>query len=130
MKLTIFLLNCHLLSSLAVPDPGFPRRGGANPKGGAPTYYLAHFSRKQHENEEILGQRGEVRPSRPPYIRHCLVLGKSKSREWKQNSFNHLAVSLVDLRGCARNAYPLGPIVFIFMQFLGKIIGWRHTLRG
>ena len=28
----------------AVADPGFPRGGGANPKGGAPTYYLANFS--------------------------------------------------------------------------------------
>ena len=48
-------------------DPGFPRGGGANPKGGVPTYYLANFSRKLHENEEILGQRGGgARPSRPP----------------------------------------------------------------
>ena len=39
-------------------DPGFPRGGGASPKGGAPTHYLANFSRKLHENEEILGQRG------------------------------------------------------------------------
>ena len=46
-------------------DPGFPRGGGANLKGGAPTYYLANFSRKLHENEEILGQRGGARPSRP-----------------------------------------------------------------
>ena len=36
-------------------DPGFPRGGGANPKGGAPTYYLANFPQKLHENEEILG---------------------------------------------------------------------------
>ena len=48
----------------SVADQGFPRGGGANPKGGAPTYYLANFSRKLHENEEILGQGG--RPSRPP----------------------------------------------------------------
>ena len=33
-----------------VADPGFPRGGGANPKGGAPTYYLANFSSKLHEN--------------------------------------------------------------------------------
>ena len=46
-------------------DPGFPRGGGANPKGGAPIYYLANFSRKLHENEEILS-RGRARPSRPP----------------------------------------------------------------
>ena len=51
---------------LSVADPGFPRGGGANPKGEAPTYYLAIFSRKLHENEEILGQRGGTHPSRPP----------------------------------------------------------------
>ena len=42
----------------SVADPGFPRGGGANRKGGAPTYYLANFSRKLHENEEILGGGG------------------------------------------------------------------------
>ena len=40
-------------------DPGFPRGGGTNPKGGGATYNLANFSRKLQENEEILGQRGE-----------------------------------------------------------------------
>ena len=43
----------------AVADPGFPwGGGGANSRGGAPTYYLANFSRKLHENKEILGPRG------------------------------------------------------------------------
>ena len=51
--------------SLAVADPGFSRGGGANPKGGAPTYYLTNFCRKLHENEEILG-RGGARDARPP----------------------------------------------------------------
>ena len=54
-----------------VADPGFPRGGGANPKGGAPTYYLANYSRKLHENEEILGQRGAASlalPLDPPLI--------------------------------------------------------------
>ena len=44
----------------------FPEEGALTPKGGAPIYYLANFSRKLHENEEILGQRGGARPSRPP----------------------------------------------------------------
>ena len=30
--------------SRAVADPGFPRGGGANPRGGASTYYLVNFS--------------------------------------------------------------------------------------
>ena len=59
-----------------VADPGFPRGGGTNPKGGgAPTYYLAIFSRKLHENEEILGRGGA---SLAPLLRsttasHCIV---------------------------------------------------------
>ena len=57
----MWLLTIHLL--LAVADPGFPRGGGANPKGGggAPAYYLVNVSKKLHENEEILG-RGGARP--------------------------------------------------------------------
>ena len=47
-------------------DPGFPRGGGANPRGGAPTYYLVIFSQKLHENEEILSQRGARVPRAPP----------------------------------------------------------------
>ena len=47
---------------LPVADPGFPRGGGANPKGGAPTYYLTNFCQKLHENEEILDQG----PRAPP----------------------------------------------------------------
>ena len=44
----------------------FPEEGALIPKGGAPTYYLANFSRKLHENEEILGQRGGARGTRAP----------------------------------------------------------------
>ena len=34
-------------------DPGFPREGwSAIPKGGTPTYYLAKFHRKWHDNEK------------------------------------------------------------------------------
>ena len=38
-------------------DPGFPREG-TNPRGWAPTYYLANFFRKLHGNEEISGRGG------------------------------------------------------------------------
>ena len=58
----------HVWSPKAVADPGFPRGGGANPKVGVPTYYLANFSRKLHENEEILGQKG-VHVSHAPSLR-------------------------------------------------------------
>ena len=50
----------------SVADLGFSRGGCANPKGGAPTYYLPNFSRKLHENEEILAERGGACPWRPP----------------------------------------------------------------
>ena len=67
IKVSIGTIKSSVLqTNQSVADPGFPRRGGANPKGGAPTYYLANFSRKLHENEEILGQRGGTRPSHPP----------------------------------------------------------------
>ena len=37
----------------AVADPGFPRRGGANSPGRAPTYDFAKCSQKLHEIERI-----------------------------------------------------------------------------
>ena len=41
----------------------FPEEGAPTLKGGgAPTYYLPNFSRKLHENEEILAERGGARP--------------------------------------------------------------------
>ena len=48
---------------------GFPEEGALAQKG-APTYYLANFSRKLHENEEILGQKGGVprAPLDPPLV--------------------------------------------------------------
>ena len=50
-----------------VADLGFPRGGCANPRGGASTYYLINFSRKLHENEEILVQRwGHASLALPP----------------------------------------------------------------
>ena len=36
-----------------VADPGFPRGGGANSPGGAPTYDFVKFSQKLHEIERI-----------------------------------------------------------------------------
>ena len=39
----LFPIRLHLRGNQAVADPGFPRRDVANPKDGAPTYYLANF---------------------------------------------------------------------------------------
>ena len=44
----------------------FPEGGVPTPEGGAPTYYLANFSRKLHENKEILGPRGGRASLAPP----------------------------------------------------------------
>ena len=38
---------------LAVADPGFPRGGGANSPGGAPTYDFTKLSQKLHKIERI-----------------------------------------------------------------------------
>ena len=43
----------HILCTISVADPGFPRGGGANSPGGAPTYNFAKFSPKLHEIERI-----------------------------------------------------------------------------
>ena len=48
----------------SVVDPGFPRSGGANPRGWAPTYDFAKFSAKLHEIERIWTPGG-AHPSRP-----------------------------------------------------------------
>ena len=50
-----------------VADPGFPRGGGANSPGGAPTYDFAEISQKLHEIERIWTPGGGgARPLRPP----------------------------------------------------------------
>ena len=41
------------IRTLILLRKGFPRGGAPTPQG-APTYYLTNFSRKLHENEEIL----------------------------------------------------------------------------
>ena len=58
---------------LAVADPGFPRGGGANPRG-APTYYLTKFPQKLHENKDILA------PLDPP-------LARSETDCWNIHTF-------------------------------------------
>ena len=57
-----------------VADPGFPRVGGANSPGGAPTYDFAKFPRKLHEIERIRVPgggggvpRGPLNPPMQPY---------------------------------------------------------------
>ena len=54
------LKNPHagLFILLSVADLGFPRRGGANSPGEAPTYDFAKISQKLHEIERIWTPRG------------------------------------------------------------------------
>ena len=52
--------------TMPVADPGFPRGGGANYPGGAPTYDFAKIFQKLHEIERIWTLKGGARPSRPP----------------------------------------------------------------
>ena len=54
------VLADYLLRTVA--DPGFPRGGGANSPGGAPTYDFAKFSQKLHEIERIWTPGGGARP--------------------------------------------------------------------
>ena len=76
---TKFFMFCQLISDIklsrcndtvkdfyqyAVVDPGFPRREFQSRRGPQPTY-LTNFSRKLHENEEILVQRGGHVPYAP-----------------------------------------------------------------
>ena len=49
----------------AVTDPGFPRGGGANSPGGAPTYDFAKISQKLHEIERIWTPGGHIPRARP-----------------------------------------------------------------
>ena len=50
------------LAPLPVADLGFPRGGGTNSPGGAPTYDFAKFPQKLHEIERIWTPGGGARP--------------------------------------------------------------------
>ena len=96
----------------SVADPGFPRGGGANPKGGVPTYYLANFSRKLHENEEILGQRGGAHPSCPPLdppleIKEILVRGGGRRSRRPPKSANVKWQLLAKFHTWHESSFPL-----------------------
>ena len=64
-------------------DPGFPGGGGANPRGGAPTYDFVKFSENLHEIEKILGCRGGARQGCPP-----------------KSATEYLATSVIPYRQC------------------------------
>ena len=58
---------------LAVADPGFPRGGGANSPGGAPTYDFVKISQKLHEIERIWTPGGGGRASKILLCRSATV---------------------------------------------------------
>ena len=45
-------------------DPGFPRGGGTNPKGGVPTYYLAIFPENCMKMKKFWAGGGRASPLR------------------------------------------------------------------
>ena len=81
-----------LMVEPAVADPEFPRGGGANSPGGAPTYDFAKFSQKLHEIERIWAPRG-ARASLVPPLRsatgqvRCLASGTAPQRTAQQPKY-------------------------------------------
>ena len=62
----VFHINLYILL-YPMADPGFPRARGRQPlRGGDQHTTLTNFSRKLHENEEILGRGGEAHVPRIP----------------------------------------------------------------
>ena len=53
------------LTDITVADPGFPRGGGANSKGGRQHTILPNFPKNCMKLKEF-GPGGGARPSRPP----------------------------------------------------------------
>ena len=110
------------IRDLSVVDPGFPRGGGTNPKGGAPTYYLANFSRKLHENEEILGQRGGTHPLHPPLDLPLQITQKVKLKDYNSLILNFYGgmilamVSLILSLSTEDMTFPLGIFLDIFAR--------------
>ena len=49
-----------------VADPGFPRRGGANPPGGGTNLLFCPIFTKNCMKMKEFGPRGGARPWRPP----------------------------------------------------------------
>ena len=70
MASSFVLLIAHLKFSLpfSVADPGFPRGGGANPKGGRQPIIWPIFPENCMKMKKF-GAGGGARPSRPPLKR-------------------------------------------------------------
>ena len=92
----VFMLQEHL-TQYSVADPGFPRGGGANSPGGAPTYDFAKFSQKLHEIERIWTPRGGgARPKfyyvDPPLIFEIFEIffpaGRAFNSDWSAKFYN------------------------------------------
>ena len=139
------------LDKLPVADPGFPRGGGANSPGGAPTYDFAKFSQKLHEIERIWAPRGG-RASLAPPLRSATDYSKNTQNKTagiqkklltsSRASILFPTMSVGDLGYPRRGEWQpkmdrqtyyvggskgvLGPNSFIFMQFSAKI--WPNNI--
>ena len=63
-------------SLITVADPGFPRGGGANRKGGGGNLLFCQICSKNCMKMKKIGLRG-ARPLRPPWIRQCIIISES-----------------------------------------------------
>ena len=76
-NLICFCATTHLLITItSVAGSRTFQRRGANPKGGAPTYYLAIFFLKTAWKWRNFGPEGggAAHVPRPPQIRHCTLI--------------------------------------------------------
>ena len=55
--MTVFRKKMNSMITDGMADLGFPRGGGYQLQRVEVTYYLANFSQKMHENEEILDRK-------------------------------------------------------------------------
>ena len=92
---------------------GFPRGGGANSRGGAPTYDFAKFSRKLHEIERIWTPGGHVVVKSVPPLFAVLSLVLCFEFRNKCNDFMLLATHMLKY-GASRHFSHVRCTFFIF----------------
>ena len=82
-------------------DPGFPRGGGANSPGGAPTYDFAKFSKKTAWNWKNLDPQGWGRASKILLCRSATDKEHKKAKDCAiKRFFKRLSLVLKHLK-CA-----------------------------
>ena len=124
------VLNFSFLSKWYLSSGGSrnSQKGCANPRGGSQTYYLANFSWKLHENEDILGGGCASLPSSGSVskascysnypAKYCKVLW-----HWR-----HLTCKISNLLQCKSNTILFNTNkIFVKMKILN--VRFRHGLQ-